>query len=156
MEIRIDDLSDPKIEAFLNEHLEDMKLVSPPESKHALDLEDLKEFSVTFWSVWESRELLGCGALKELDSLHAEIKSMRVSTKHRGQGIASKLLSHILHEAIFRDYRKLSLETGSMMFFEPARKLYEHFGFNYCAPFANYEEDPNSVFMSLELVKNAK
>jgi putative acetyltransferase len=155
MEIKIDDLSDPRIEEFLEEHISDMKSVSPPESKHALDLEGLKDPDVTFWSVWERKELVGCGALKQLDDFHAEIKSMRVSSNQRGQGIASKLLVHILSEATSKGYHRLSLETGSMAFFKPARKLYENFGFKYSAPFANYIEDPNSVFMSLDLANNA-
>jgi len=155
MEFRIDDLSDPKIGDFLEEHIEDMKSVSPPESKHALDLDDLKMPDVTFWSAWEKDILVGCGALKELDSSHAEIKSMRISSELRGRGIASKLLSHILSEASLKGYLRLSLETGSMSFFDPARKLYEKFGFTYCEPFANYKKDPNSVFMCLELIQNA-
>lgn len=151
MKIRIDDLSDPRIETFLNEHIEEMKSISPPESKHALDIESLKKPDITFWSIWQQEELVGCGALKELDSSHAEIKSMRVSSKHQGNKLASKLLSHIMTEARSKGYQKLSLETGSMAFFEPARKLYEKFGFKYCQPFANYKDDPNSLFLSLEL-----
>ena len=149
--IKIDDLYDVRIEEFLNEHIEDMKAVSPPESKHALDLEGLKKPDVTFWSVWESEVLIGCGALKELSDYHAEIKSMRVITHLRGKGVASNLLSHIINEAAKSGYHTLSLETGSMPFFSPARKLYTKFGFEVCVPFANYKEDPNSVFMSLEL-----
>jgi putative acetyltransferase len=110
---------------------------------------------ITFWSAWQGNELIGCGALKELDSSHAEIKSMRVSSEIRGRGIASQLLSHMLNEAKLKGYNTLSLETGSMSFFEPARKLYEKFGFKYCAPFADYNEDTNSVFMSLGLDNNA-
>ena len=106
---------------------------------------------VTFWSVWDKDQLIACGGIKALDDLHAEIKSMSVSSTLRGQGVASKLLSHMLSEAILKGYNKLSLETGSMAFFEPARKLYESFDFTYCAPFAAYKEDPNSVFMTLEL-----
>ena len=114
--IKIDDLSDVRIEEFLNEHIEDMKAVSPPESKHALDLEGLKKPDVTFWSVWESEVLIGCGALKELSDYHAEIKSMRVITHLRGKGVASNLLSHIINEAAKSGYHTLSLETGSMPF----------------------------------------
>lgn len=154
MKIRIDDLSDPRIETFLHEHIEEMKSISPPESKHALDIESLRKPDITFWSAWQKEELVGCGALKELDSSHAEIKSMRVSQKHRGNKLASMLLSHIVAEAMAKEYQKLSLETGSMAFFEPARKLYEKYGFKPCAPFADYKEDPNSVFLSLDLSKN--
>lgn len=155
MKFKIDNLSDPKIAKFLEDHLRDMTSVSPPESKHALDLEGLRMPEVTFWSAWEEEELVGCGALKELNGSHAEIKSMRVCPERRGRGLASKLLGHILAEAASRGYRRLSLETGSMSFFEPARKLYEKFGFQYCLPFGCYKEDPNSMFMSLPLSENA-
>ena len=151
MKIKIDNLSDPGIETFLNEHIQEMKSISPPESKHALDIEALKKSDITFWSAWQKEELVGCGALKELDSSHAEIKSMRVSSKHRGKKLATKLLSHLLVEAALKGYEKVSLETGSMAFFEPARRLYQKFGFKQCAPFASYKEDLNSVFMSLDL-----
>lgn len=149
MEIRLDDLSDSRIVEFLEEHLEDMRSVSPPESKHALDLHGLKDSAVMFWSMWDDQDLIACGALKHLEDGHAEVKSMRVSPALRGQGLASQLLTHILKEAVSRGYQRVSLETGSMPFFEPARRLYMSFGFKVCDPFADYHEDPNSVFMSL-------
>jgi len=155
MNIVIGDLSDPRIVEFLDEHMENMKSVSPPESTHTLDLDELNDPVMTFWSVWEKEELLGCGALKELADSHGEIKSMRVSARHRSKGVASALLQHILNEAVSRGYKKVSLETGSMAFFAPARRLYERLGFKYCAPFSEYKEDPNSVFMSLELENEA-
>ncbi len=151
MEIKIDDLSGKEIAGFLDEHIKDMKAVSPPESKHALDLEGLRKPDITFWTVWDKGELIGCGALKELEGAHAEIKSMRTAVSCRGKGVASKLLDHILKEARQRRYHRLSLETGSMPFFKPARALYTKFGFKHCKPFSTYKEDPNSVFMSLEL-----
>ncbi len=158
MELRIsvDDLSNPEIAVFLEEHIKDMKAVSPPESKHALDLEGLKEPEITFWSVWDRATLIGCGAIKKLDAEHAEIKSMRTAAPYRGNGIASKLLQHIINEAKQRGYRRLSLETGSMSYFEPARTLYKKFGFTYCAPFSTYQEDANSVFMTKELPIHAQ
>ena len=137
MEVRIDDLSGPEVALFLEEHLRDMRDVSPPESKHALDLDGLRQPDITFWTVWEGTELIGCGAMKELDKNHA--------------GVASMLLSHMLREARLRGYHRLSLETGSMPFFEPARRLYSRHGFSECAPFAAYREDPNSIFMTLAL-----
>lgn len=151
MEIKIDDLRGPEIHALLREHLQSMALHSPPESVHALDIEGLRKPDVTFWTVWEDGELLGCGALKELDSRHAEIKSMRTSSRHLRKGVARNLLRHILEEAKRRGYGRLSLETGSMEAFEPARKLYADFGFTYCGPFADYVLDPYSVFMTREL-----
>lgn len=109
-----------------------MKSVSPPESKHALDLEGLRKPEITFWTVWNDARLIGCGAMKELDADHAEIKSMRTTASYRGKGIASMLLQHLLNEAKLRGYRRISLETGSMPFFEPARNLYAKYGFENC------------------------
>jgi putative acetyltransferase len=148
MEIRIDDLSGPEIRNLLEEHLRNMYEISPPESVHALDLQALRLPDITFWSVWSDGELLGCGALKELDSAHGEIKSMRTSSSHRRKGVARTLVAHILDEARRRRYSRLSLETGSQKEFEPARRLYESFGFSYCGPFDVYVEDSNSVFMT--------
>lgn len=148
MQIKVDDLCGPEIQELLREHLRNMREVSPPESVHALDLEGLRRPDVTFWTVWEGGELVGCGALKELDAGHAEIKSMRTAARHRRKGVAKTLLAYIVEEAVRRGYRRLSLETGSMDVFEPARRLYASFGFNCCGPFADYIEDPNSVFMT--------
>jgi putative acetyltransferase len=151
MKIKVDDLTGTEIAELLEQHIRDMKAISPPESKHALDLEGLRKPEITFWTVWDETSLAGCGAIKELDSSHAEVKSMRTAPEHRNKGVAALLLQHIINEAKRRNYRRLSLETGSMPFFEPARRLYQKFGFVYCEPFADYKEDPNSVFMTKEL-----
>lgn len=148
MDIRIDDLSGPEIACLLEQHIEDMKAASPPESKHALDLNGLRKPEITFWTIWDGVNLAGCLAMKELDNNHAEVKSMRVAHAFRNRGIASKLLAHMIQEAQNRNYTRLSLETGAMPFFEPARKLYQKFGFVHCEPFAGYVDDPNSVFMT--------
>lgn len=137
-----------EIAALLEEHIRDMKSVSPPESKHALDLDGLRNPEITFWTIWDGDQLVGCGALKELNSRHGEIKSMRTASLYQRSGVGSKMLSHIVNEAKTRNYERLSLETGSMAYFEPARKLYDKFGFIRCAPFADYVEDPNSVFLT--------
>jgi putative acetyltransferase len=151
MHIKVDDLSGAEIRELLQEHLRSVALLSPPESVHALDIEALRRPEITFWTAWEEGQLLGCGALKELDSQHAEVKSMRTSSRHLRKGVARKLLGHILEEAERRSYQRLSLETGSGEAFEPARGLYASFGFTYCEPFADYVEDPYSVFMTREL-----
>ncbi|CCN71943.1 GNAT family N-acetyltransferase [Vibrio nigripulchritudo] len=151
MEIKIDLLDGQEIVALLNEHLEDMYATSPPESVHALDLDALKKPDITFWSAWDEGELLGCAALKQLDDNHAEIKSMRTARTARNRGVASQLLKHVLNVAKERNYSRLSLETGSMEFFKPARTLYEKHGFEYCPPFADYQPDPNSEFMTKKL-----
>ena len=151
MDIRIDDLGGPEIAALLHEHLRDMHRVSPPESIHALDLESLRRPAITFWTIWDAGILAGCGAIKELDPQHAEIKSMRTASSHRRKGVAKQLLQHLLDVAKQRGYTRVSLETGSMDFFMPARVLYASFGFENCPPFADYMADPNSVFMTKEL-----
>ena len=151
LEIRIDDLSGREIAALLTEHLRCMAEVSPRESCHALDLDGLLRPGITFWTVWHGSELAGCGALKELDRAHGEIKSMRTAAAHLRKGVASLLLKHIITEATQRGYRRLSLETGAPDYFKPARALYEKFGFKICLPFAPYRPDPNSVFMTCEL-----
>ncbi len=151
MQIRVDGLTRPEIIGLLHEHLESMKLHSPPESIHALDLDGLRKPQITFWSAWRGAELMGCGAIKELDPHHGEIKSMRTASSQLRKGVAAKLLQHILDEAKRRSYRRLSLETGSAAAFAPARNLYARFGFRPCGPIAEYVEDPHSVFMTREI-----
>ncbi len=148
MYIKIDDLAGPEVAELLSEHLRSMAEHSPPESVHALDLDRLRQPEITFWTAWENTELLGCGALKELDASHGEIKSMRTATRHLRKGVAARILQQILNEATRRGYHRLSLETGSPEAFEPARQLYVRFGFTFCEPFADYVEDPYSVFMT--------
>jgi putative acetyltransferase len=149
--IVVDDLAGPGIAEFLTEHLEEMRSITPLESKHALDLDALREPGITFWSAMDGDTVVGCAALKRLDAGHAELKSMRTAPARKRGGIASRLLAHVLAEARRAEYTRLSLETGSAEFFRPARLLYEKFGFAYCAPFADYRPDPHSAFMTLVL-----
>lgn len=151
MHIEADDLSRPAIAELLRAHLANMFVHSPPESVHALPLERLRSPEISFWSVWKNGELLGCGALKEIDPRHGEIKSMRTVAAHLRKGVARAMVGHIIAEAKRRHYWRLSLETGSMAAFEPARRLYAACGFSYSGPFADYAEDRNSVFMTREL-----
>jgi putative acetyltransferase len=151
MRIETDDLSRPEIHALLAEHLKNMYELSPPESVHALDLEKLRRPGITFWSAWEGPTLLGIGALKELDPRHGEIKSMRTPAALRRKGAGRAILAHIVEVARSRSYERLSLETGSQDGFRSAQALYESFGFTRCGPFADYRDDPNSVFMTLRL-----
>jgi putative acetyltransferase len=145
------DLTDPRVLKLLADHLDDMYTVSPPESVHALDVSGLMQPNVSFWVIGDDETTVGCVALKELDREHGELKSMRTDANVRGQGLGRRLLMHALQEARSRGYRRMSLETGSQDFFEPARRLYETYGFEICGPFADYELDPLSVFMTREL-----
>jgi putative acetyltransferase len=151
MHIKVDDLTGLEIQQLLREHLTDMRRTSPAESVHALDLDGLRKPEISFWTAWNESELLGCGALKELNPVHGEIKSMRTASTHRHEGVASGLLSYMVEEAKRRPYTRVSLETGSTNFFAPARNLYAKFGFKKCGPFAEYVDDPYSVYMTREL-----
>ncbi|KOO15557.1 acetyltransferase [Vibrio xuii] len=151
MKIIEDRLESSAVLDLLREHLEDMNATSPAESVHALDVSGLKEPSVTFWSSWQGEQLLGCVALKALTSEHGELKSMRTTTLARKKGVGSTMLRYVLEHARQQGMTKISLETGSMAYFAPARALYEKHGFEYCDPFADYAEDPNSQFMTLAL-----
>lgn len=151
MTIEKDDLSRPEVHALLNEHLNNMYELSPPESVHALDLEKLRRPEVTFWSAWDGSLLLGCGALRELDPKHGEIKSMRTPKALRRRGAGRAILAHIVDVARSRGYERLSLETGAHEAFKPAQRLYECFGFAYCGPFGEYVDDANAVFMTMRL-----
>jgi putative acetyltransferase len=151
MKIELDELSRPEVHALLAEHLSNMHQLSPHESVHALDLEQLRRPDIAFWCAWEGAQLLGCGALKELSPSHGEVKSMRTARAHLRKGVARAILGRIIEEARRRRYERLSLETGSVAAFQPAQRLYASFGFTYCGPFADYVEDPNSVFMTRAL-----
>lgn len=150
-DIRRDDVTGPEIVALIRLHLASMHAQSPPESVHALGLDALRQPDVTLWSVWDGAELAGCGALKELDRAHGEVKSMRTAPEHLRKGVAARLLTHIVDEARRRSYRRLSLETGSTDGFDAALALYRRFGFERCGPFADYRDDPFSVYMTKAL-----
>jgi putative acetyltransferase len=151
MQICVDDLRGPEIAELLRMHVEFCRASSPPESTHVLDLDALHSPAITFWSAWDGANLLGCAALKELEPAHGEIKSMHTASQRRRGGVGLTLLRHMVEVARARSYRRLSLETGSMAAFAPARALYTRFGFVSCPPFGDYRLDPNSVFMTLEL-----
>ena len=152
MHIERDDLSRPAVLALLSEHLSNMYELSPPESVHALDVSKLQGQDITFWTAWDEGVLLACGALKELSPTHGEVKSMRTPNALRRRGAGRAILTHIIRAARERGYERLSLETGAAEAFIPAQRLYESAGFIYCGPFEGYRADPNSVFMTMEIV----
>ena len=143
--------NNPKVNELLTKHFIELRLVSPAGSTHVLDIAGLKDYSIKFWSLWENNELIGCGALKFLDKFHGEFKSIRVVDKFRKKGAGEKIINHLIGEAKKLGIKKLSIETGSGKFFEPARKLFTKFDFLPCKPFAHYTKDPNSCFYSKDL-----
>lgn len=146
-----DDPRDRDVRELLARHLELMRSQSPPEDVHALDIDGLLDPAVTFYSFRNSDGLLAVGAVKELDSAHGELKSMHTAAEARGRGIGRAMLTHLISVARLRGYTRLSLETGSLAAFAPARGLYEAAGFRPCGPFGNYTSSPNSTFMTLEV-----
>jgi putative acetyltransferase len=151
MLIRVDDLSGPEIAALLTAHGANMEAWSPPGTCHYLNLDALRVPSVTMWTGWDGNDLMACGAIKQLDASHGEIKSMHTAARFRNRGLGAAMLMHILGEARARGYQRLSLETGSYPAFAPARALYARHGFVECGPFGDYEAAVGSTFMTLAL-----
>lgn len=150
--IDLDDPRKPEIVALLQAHLDLMRQTSPPEHVHALDVDGLAVPAVSFYSLREDDLLLGVGALKELDSTHGEIKSMHTRSDQRGRGLGRMMLEHLLTTARSRGYERVSLETGTMDAFAPARDLYSSAGFEVCPPFGDYWVNEYSLCMTLSLV----
>ena len=155
MHTEVDDLTRPVVHELLREHLANMYELSPADKVFALDLSKLRAPNITFWTVWDEGALLGCGALKELTPKHGEVKSMRTPANTRRKGAGRAVLAQIIQTARERGYELLSLETGSHPAFLVAQSLYRSLGFEYSEPFADYKEDPNSVFMNLRLRESA-
>lgn len=151
VEFREDDLAGPAARGLVARHLAGMHDTSPAEHVFALDVEALRGPGITFWSGWQGEEIVVIGALRMLDAGSAELKSMRVADDFLGTGAGRAMLNHIVGEARARGVRTLWLETGSAPEFTPARRLYERAGFESCGPFADYPENPFSVFMRRDL-----
>ena len=138
-----------EVHELLVKHFIELRSVSPEGSAHVLDISGLKDPAIKFWSLWEDNMLMGSGALKFLDKEHGEFKSIRVNDKFRNKGYGLKVINHLIEEAKKLDIKILSLETGAGNFFNPARELFIKCGFKICDPFSHYEEDINSVYMSM-------
>ncbi len=144
-------LDDPQVIAMLKFHFDTNISVTPPGSAHVFDLSRLKQPDVSFWSAWDGDMLMGVGALKRMNADDGEIKSMHTLKEARGSGVGSAMLRHIMEKAREMKLKRLYLETGSFDYFAPARALYARHGFSECPPFADYNLDKNSTFMSLEI-----
>ena len=144
-------LDDPQVIALLKFHFDTNIDVTPEGSAHVFDLSRLTQPDVQFWSVWEERQLLGTGAVKQINANDGEVKSMHILQSARRRGVGSALLQHILAEARRAELKRLYLETGSFDYFAPARALYCKHGFRECEAFSGYKPDVHSTFMMLEL-----
>jgi putative acetyltransferase len=145
------DFSDPRVVDLVHSHLSRARAETAVGSAHALELSELQSPDITFWTMWDDETLIGIGALKRLSADHGEVKSMHIVESMRQKGAGRAMLNHIIAAARAREMSRLSLETGSGKYFQPAQALYRSSGFVECPPFADYVLDPNSVFMSLDL-----
>jgi putative acetyltransferase len=149
------DFSDSRVLDLIALHHTTAHAASPPGSAHALDIAGLQTPDIHFWALWDGETLLGIGALKRLAPHHGlghgEVKSMHTAEMARRRGIAAAMLKHIIASARADGLTRLSLETGAQDYFAPSRALYRRHGFVECAAYADYVQDPNSVFMMLDL-----
>ena len=141
----------PEVNKLLTNHFIELRAASPKGSTHVLDIPGLKISSIKFWSLWENERLFGCGALKFLNKEHGEFKSIRIHDFYRNQGNGIKLIDHLISEAEKLGIKRLSIETGSGKFFEPARKLFKRCEFEPCKPFGHYKEDVNSIYFTKQI-----
>ena len=146
-----DNFENPKVNELLVKHFIELKAASPEESVHVLDIPGLKDPSIKFWSLWQNNDLIGCGALKFLNEEHGEFKSIRIHDNFRKQGYGIKVVNYLINEAKKLKIKRLSIETGAGDFFKPARKLFKKCGFIVCEPFAEYKEDVDSCYMTLNI-----
>tara|TARA_A100001011_G_C14035537_1_gene725571 strand:+ start:290 stop:757 length:468 start_codon:yes stop_codon:yes gene_type:complete len=142
-----------EVNELLTKHFIELRAASPEGSAHVLDIPGLKVPSIKFWSLWQNRKLLGCGAIKFLNKSHGEFKSIRVHDDFRNLDNGIKIIEYLIEEAIKLDLKRISVETGSGKFFEPARKLFKKCDFKPCKPFAHYKEDINSIYLT-KLINN--
>jgi putative acetyltransferase len=143
----------PEVNDLLKKHFIELRKASPEGSAHVLDIPGLKTDTIIFWSLWEDKNLVGCGALKFLDKNHGEFKSIRVHDNFRNKGNGIKVIQHLIYEAKKLDIKRISIETGAGKFFEPARKLFKKCNFEVCGPFAHYKKDINSIYLT-KLINN--
>ena len=141
----------PEVNELLTKHFIELRAASPEGSTHVLDIPGLKDPSIRFWSLWESENLFGCGALKFLDKEHGEFKSIRIHDNFRNKGNGIKVVNHLINEAKKLNIRRLSIETGAGNFFIPARKLFKRCDFKICKPFAHYKNDVNSIYLTRQI-----
>ncbi len=151
LHIAADDPTADDVHAVLRRHLAFAREVTPPEGVHALEVDGLVAPDITLFSARLDGRVVGVGALKLLDASHAELKSLHTLEEARGRGVARALVAHLLNVAAEQDCRRVSLETGVMDAFAPARALYETLGFIPCPPFGEYVSSPTSACMTIRL-----
>ena len=145
--------SQHEVNELLTKHFIELRSASPEGSAHVLDIPGLKVSSIKFWSLWEDKNLFGCGALKFLEKEHGEFKSIRIHDNFRNKGNGIKVINHLIDEAKKLNIKRISIETGAGKFFKPARRLFKKCNFKPCNPFAHYKDDINSIYLT-KLINN--
>ncbi|MFN0194697.1 MAG: GNAT family N-acetyltransferase [Aestuariivirga sp.] len=145
------DFDDDRVLSLLRYHFAKCHEVTPPGSAHVFDVSRLRSPDVDFWAAWDGDALMGVGAVKEIEAGHGEVKSMHTAEAARRKGVGSAILNHMIETSRAKGLRRLSLETGSFGYFQPAVALYKSHGFIECPPFGGYKVDPNSVFLTREI-----
>jgi putative acetyltransferase len=151
VEIGVDDPNAEDVRELLRRHMEFARDNTPPEDVHALEVNQLVDPGVSFYSYRRDGELLAVGALKQLDGRHAELKSMHTAAEARRSGVGRAMVEHLIGVARDHGFRRVSLETGSTQAFAAARSLYAQAGFTPCGPFGDYPPGRGNTFMTLPL-----
>lgn len=147
------DPTDPALSLLFERHTADMHADTPPESIHMMPASALRAPGITFFVMQLDGKPVGMGAIKQIAPGHGEIKSMHVLHEMRGRGLSRRMLEALVEHARAAGLSRLSLETGIQPTFIAARGLYARAGFTDCPPFGDYHDDPNSVFMTIDLTQ---
>jgi putative acetyltransferase len=150
-EIQLADPRDARVRELVERHLTFGRSFTPPEDAHALEVDELVDPAIVLFAAHAGEEVLAVGALKDLGDGHGELKTMHTAEAARGRGLGRAMLDHLLAQARRRGYRRVSLETGTMDAFAPARALYEGAGFTPCEPFAAYRLSPHTAYFTIAL-----
>jgi putative acetyltransferase len=149
--VREDNLEGEQTRSLLAQHLAELHANSPRGGVFALDLSGLQVPEVTVWSAWRGDSIASIGALKMLDHVTGEVKSMRTHPAFLRMGAAAVILERIVKTARSRGLRQLSLETGRGPAFEPALAMYRSRGFVNGDAFSDYQQNGFSQFLHLRL-----
>jgi len=141
-------LDDPRVQALLTTHLTKARAATAEGFAFALDLSGLRVPAIRFFSAWEGETLLGVGALKRMEADHGEVKSMHTAEAARRRGIGGLMLRHIMDVARAAGMTRISLETGTSAYFQPAVALYLRHGFEDCGPFGGYAASAENRFLT--------
>jgi putative acetyltransferase len=144
-------LDEPRVQALVALHQRLAREATAPGFAFALDLSGLRVPDIRFFTAWDSAALLGVGALRRLAADHGEVKSMHTAQAARRRGVGAAMLRHIMDEARAMGMARVSLETGTSAYFQPAVALYLREGFTDCAPFGDYAASAENRFLTRQL-----